>query len=641
MKTIYRFLYTKDNKRGYFNLLILALVTNILLVLSPIVQKKLIQSISEGSFLKEEILSFLIIGFSLILVSFLEIYVLNKAKIIVQKNISLDLLESLSIKESSVIQTRGSGAFMSSVFGDAEQISTQLLGKNLFFGVINIVTCLVILFITYRWMKIFPLLIIVSYVIAIFGVKIIQKKRSYHYDKLREEIFKLNPIMLETIENRKTIMNNSNFNTRKEEINDKIDLRDQSFQKSLTLAGLGNGFIDSVKQIFLVIFFIISMYQIIDGRLEISSFIAITAYFQSVYLPLYFIKTINDSKTNIELLYNRNKSSFDAKPNLLLANNYEVFMKDVSLDYKDRKIIDHINLNIDKVYGIVGLSGEGKSSLFDLLLGEAMPTDGKVIVGGHRVDEYDLNLRLSMFKYYPQENEIFDDDLRYNITLGKDPLSAYRFDQRQREIFESLLEIKSGQNIVSVKDRDIIIHTLKMSRTDYDEAEFWDKLVNNLQLIDSDAIKELSLIIASHNYYVEEDYSRLVSEFNLTHLEGRKFGQRGKTISGGEKNKICLARMLLLKSNVPFLIDEPFTSVDLISESKDAKVLKSYLEGKRGLIVSHKIDLLAKLTDEIIVIYNGSIEAVGSHKSLLDESKIYRDLYEEYLRKNKEYISYQ
>lgn len=316
-------------------------------------------------------------------------------------------------------------------------------------------------------------------------------------------------------------------------------------------------------------------------------------------------------------------------------------MKDVSLDYNDRKIIDHINLNIDKVYGIVGLSGEGKSSLFDLLLGETMPTDGKVIVGGHKVDEYDLNLRLSMFKYYPQENEIFDDDLRYNITLGKNPLSADRFDQRQREIFESLLEIKSGQNILSVKDKDIIIHTLKMSRTDYDGAEFWDKLVNNLQLISSDAIKDLSLIIASHNYYVEEDYSRLVSEFNLTYLEGRKFGQRGKTISGGEKNKICLARMLLLKSNVPFLIDEPFTSVDLISESKDAKALKSYLDGKRGLVVSHKIDLLAKLTDEIIVIYNGSIEAVGSHKSLLDKSKIYRDLYEEYLRKNKEYISYQ
>ena len=98
---------------------------------------------------------------------------LNRIKILVQKSISLDLLDSLTIEESPIISARGPSAFLSSLFGDAEQISTRLLADNMFFGIISIISSIVILFISYRWMKIFPLLILISYALAGLGVFIL------------------------------------------------------------------------------------------------------------------------------------------------------------------------------------------------------------------------------------------------------------------------------------------------------------------------------------------------------------------------------------------------------------------------------------------------------------------------------------
>lgn len=114
---------------------------------------------------------------------------------------------------------------------------------------------------------------------------------------------------------------------------------------------------------------------------------------------------------------------------------------------------------------------------------------------------------------------------------------------------------------------------------------------------------------------------------------GRKLEQRGNKVSGGEKERIALARLLLVETRAAYLIDELFTSLDLISEKEAYDFLKSYLENEKGLIISHKIDLLNKLTDEIIVINKGKIEAIGKHEKLLKDSEVYKKLYEEYLKK--------
>ncbi|WP_311491962.1 ABC transporter ATP-binding protein [uncultured Anaerococcus sp.] len=635
MKAILNFLGIRKKRLAYFGLFILALVSNLLLISAPLIQKSLVNNLLSGSILKTDIFKFLLVSFSIVIISFIQIYMLNRIKILVQKSISLDLLDSLTIEESTIISARGPSAFLSSIFGDAEQISTRLLADNMFFGIISIISSIVILFISYRWMKIFPLLILISYVLAGLGLFILQKRRSVNFKILRDEIMKLNPIMLETIENKNALMNNGNFNERRNLIEEKMDERDESFKKVLVYEEMSRGFIDTIKHIALIAFFILAMFEINKNNLQISSFIALNFYFETIFMPLYFARAFYDTKTSLNMFYERNKTSYEAKSKLNIPKTIDYKIENLGLRYDDRVLLDGLSIKLDKVYGIVGLSGEGKSSLFNLLLGNEKASQGIVLVGDKNISELDLNMRLALFRYYPQENEIFDDDLDYNITLGKKRLRESEYRKKEKEINDSLLKIRQGDFDENYK---LILNTLTSSKNHDSDDELRSQLVNNLSKMDQKGISDLACLILSHNFYIGQDYDILIEKLNLSHLKGRKLGQRGNKISGGEKERIALARLLLVKTRAAYLIDEPFNSLDLISEKEASGILKSYLENEKGLIISHKIDLLNKLTDEIIVINKGKIEAIGKHEKLLKDSEVYKKLYEEYLKKfEKEY----
>lgn len=630
MSIIRQILGIKNKKFTYLILFLLALASNALLVSAPLIQKSLVNNLLSGTILKSDILKFLLVSLSVVIISFIQIYMLNRIKILVQKSISLDLLDSLTIEESPIISARGPSAFLSSLFGDAEQISTRLFADNMFFGIISIISSIVILFISYRWMKIFPLLILISYALAGLGLFILQKRRSVNFKILRDEIMKLNPIMLETIENKTSLMNSGNFNQRRNFIEEKMDKRDDSFKKVLVYEEMAGGFIDTIKHLALIVFFILAMFEINRKSLQISSFIALNFYFETIFMPLYFVRNFYDTKTSVNMLYNRNKTSYEAKSKLNIPKRIDYKIENLTLKYDDRVLLDEISIKLDKVYGIVGLSGEGKSSLFNLLLGNKKASQGIVLVGDKNISELDLNMRLALFRFYPQEKEIFDDDLDYNITLGKKRLRESEYRKKEEEINDSLLKIRKGEFDENYK---LIINTLTSSKNHDSDDELRRELVKNLLEMDQEGISDLACLILSHNFYIGEDFDKLVEKLNLSHLMGRKLGQRGNKVSGGEKERIALARLLLMKTKTAYLIDEPFTSLDLISEKEASDILKSYLEKEKGLVISHKIDLLNKLTDEIIVINEGKIETVGNHDKLLKDSEVYKKLYEEYLKK--------
>ena len=630
MNPIINFLGIRKRKLAYFALFILALVSNLLLISAPLIQKSLVNNLLSGSILKTDIFKFLLVSFSIVIISFIQIYMLNRIKILVQKSISLDLLDSLTIEESPIISARGPSAFLSSIFGDSEQISTRLLADNMFFGIISIISSIVILFISYRWMKIFPLLILISYVLAGLGLFILQKRRALNFKILRDEIMKLNPIMLETIENKNALMNNGNFSSRRNLIEEKMDERDESFKKVLVYEEMAGGFIDTIKGLALIVFFILAMFEINRNNLQISSFIALNFYFETIFMPLYFVRGFYDTKTSVQMFYDRNKTSYEAKSKLSIPKAIDYKIENLSLKYDQRVLLDGVSLKLDKVYGIVGLSGEGKSSLFDLLLGNEKANQGRVLVGDKNISDFDLNMRMTLYRYYPQENEIFDDDLAYNITLGKIRLTESQYKKKEAEINDSLLKIRQGEYDENYK---LILNTLTSLKNHDSDDELKNDLVNNLSEMDKIGISDLACLILSHNFYIGEDFDKLIKRLNLSHLKGRKLGQRGNKISGGEKERIALARLLLVKTRTAYLIDEPFTSLDLISEKEASDILKSYLRNEKGLIISHKIDLLNKLTDEIIVINKGKIEAIGKHDKLLKDSEVYKKLYEEYLKK--------
>lgn len=242
-------------------------------------------------------------------------------------------------------------------------------------------------------------------------------------------------------------------------------------------------------------------------------------------MPLYFVRNFYDTKTSINMFYERNKSSYEAKSKLIIPKSIDYKIENLGLKYDERVLLDDIFINLDKIYGIVGLSGEGKSSLFDLLLGNEKTNCGRVLVGDKNISEFDLNMRLALFRYYPQENEIFDDDLSYNITLGKKSLTENEYRKKEEEINDSLLKIREGEFDENFK---LILNTLTSSKNHDSDDELKGELVNNLSEMDQRGISDLACLILSHNFYIDDDFDKLIQKLNLSHLKGRKLGQREK-----------------------------------------------------------------------------------------------------------------
>jgi len=100
----------------------------------------------------------------------------------------------------------------------------------------------------------------------------------------------------------------------------------------------------------------------------------------------------------------------------------------------------------------------------------------------------------------------------------------------------------------------------------------------------------------------------------------------GIQLSGGEWLKIALSRAFIRDAEI-YLLDEPNAALDAISEKKILDSFKELCEGKIGIIVSHRIASIKNIANKIIVFDNGFIQAEGTHEYLLNNSDIYREMY--------------
>ncbi|MFC7479073.1 ABC transporter ATP-binding protein [Luedemannella flava] len=102
-------------------------------------------------------------------------------------------------------------------------------------------------------------------------------------------------------------------------------------------------------------------------------------------------------------------------------------------------------------------------------------------------------------------------------------------------------------------------------------------------------------------------------------------GDRGHRLSGGEKQRIALAR-LLLKSPPIVVLDEATAHLDSESEAAIQRALQTALHGRTSLVIAHRLSTVRE-ADQILVIEGGEIKERGNHDELLDAGGLYADLY--------------
>lgn len=118
------------------------------------------------------------------------------------------------------------------------------------------------------------------------------------------------------------------------------------------------------------------------------------------------------------------------------------------------------------------------------------------------------------------------------------------------------------------------------------------------------------------------------NEFILSFPEGydTKIDQSGQNLSGGQRQRLCIARALMRQPKI-LILDDSLSAVDNTTERRILQSLTEKYKDTTILMVSQRISSIMK-ADQILVLDNGEVDAVGTHEGLLEKSRIYREIYE-------------
>ena len=112
-----------------------------------------------------------------------------------------------------------------------------------------------------------------------------------------------------------------------------------------------------------------------------------------------------------------------------------------------------------------------------------------------------------------------------------------------------------------------------------------------------------------------------IPNFNLD----KKIEQGGVNVSGGQKQRLCIARALLKKPKI-LILDEATSAVDTKTDALIRKSFKEFIPSTTKIIIAQRIASVQD-ADKIIIMENGSISAIGNHDELLNNNQIYQELY--------------
>ena len=208
--------------------------------------------------------------------------------------------------------------------------------------------------------------------------------------------------------------------------------------------------------------------------------------------------------------------------------------------------------------GIVGGTGEGKSSLVQLIPRFYDALAGEVIISGHNVKDY------------------------------------------------SLYELREGVSMVLQKN-----------------MLFKGSIIDNLRWGNAGASEEE--IVEACKMACAHDFIMSFPDGYLTDL-----GQGGCNVSGGQKQRLCIARALIKKPKI-LILDDSTSAVDTATDEKIRKAFREYIPGTTKLIIAQRIASIMD-SDRIIVMDKGGISDIGTHDELMKRSVIYREVYESQMK---------
>ncbi len=553
----------------FFSLIVAASTSSIAWLLDPAIKKIFV--------LKDQSLIFLIPG--LIIVAFaakgISLYL---AKIImigvaedVRKNIQGDMLKSLIKADTSIIDNKHSGKFVSHLTFDTGLI-TNLLSTailNLFKDSLTLIGLMSVMF--YQNWKL-SLIAIIMIPLATLAARTLGKRIGKVSSEAQAKSGELTAYLMEIFKNHKLIkiFQKEDYETSRSEkfIN---NLKERTKKIAIVFVR-ASPIMETLTGIMIAALIFFAGKMIINNELDINNFFSFLAAMMLAYQPVRSLATLNMSvsqglsaaKRILPIIDIENEIMDKKETADLNLSDCEIKFIDCNFKYNksENLILKNLNMKISggKMTALVGHSGAGKSSILNLIPRFYDCNSGDIIIDGKSIYSVKLKELRNNISIVTQDTTLFDDTIKNNILYAN------------------------------------------MSATE-------------------DEIKE-----ASKKSFADEFIKKLPKKYETL------IGENGIRLSGGEKQRISIARAMLKKAPI-ILLDEATSSLDAETEDKIQEAISLLTKNKTTIVIAHRLSTILN-SNKIFVVDGGEISDEGTHEELLKKSSTYKNFYEKQIRKD-------
>ena len=489
----------------------------------------------------------------------------------VKKILKTDMLKSLIKSDTEIIESKHSGKYISNLNFDVDQI-TRMLSEaylSIFKDGLTLIGLLCVMFVQ-NWKL--SLIALIMIPLASITAKILGKRMSKISTQAQEKSGDLNRYLIDLFKNHKVIkiFQRENFEENRSE-----KFVTNLKEKSAKIAAVyirSTPVMEMLTGIMIAALIFYSGKLIISGELAINNFFSFLAAMMLAYQP---VKTL--TKVNIII-----SQGFSAAERILPI-----------IDIKNEISLNENKDNLDISKGNIAFENVNfsyKSNLKNRVLQNinASFSGGKMTaLVGHSGSGKSTLLNMIPRIYDPNDGKILLD----NQDISKFNLASLR-------------------SQISIVDQNTTL--------------FDDTVLNNIKYARPEASNE-EVFEAAKQSMCNDFIDNLENKFETM------IGENGVKLSGGEKQRLSIARAILKKSKI-VLLDEATSSLDSDTEEKIQKALDQLTLDKTTIVIAHRLSTILN-SDTIYVMDKGKITDSGKHNELLMKSEVYKNFYEKQIQK--------
>ena len=489
----------------------------------------------------------------------------------VRKDIQVDMFNSLIKADTQLVDNKHSGKFITNLTNDVSMI-TNLVSTailNLFKDSLTLAGLLFVMF--YQNWKL-ALIAIIMIPLASAAARTLGKRMGKVTTAQMSKAGILNSYLIEIFKNHKIIKIFQKENFEKKRANEKISELKETSRKINEVFVRASPIMEALTGIMIAFLIFISAKLIANNELEVSNFFSFLAAMMLAYQPVRSLATLNIT-----------------------------IQQGLSGARRVLPIIDDVQK----------ISEKNNAKKLEIRKGN-------------------ISFENVKFSYYSEENKILKS---INLIIPGEKMTALVGHSGAGKstilnLIPRFYNVDHGD--IKIDDQSIYDATVQSLRSNIslvsqDTTLFDDTIRNNISYANSSASHQ-EIVNAAKYSFADEFIDKLPNQYDTI------IGENGVRLSGGEKQRLSIARAILKKSPI-ILLDEATSSLDAETEDKIQKAISFLTKGKTTIVIAHRLSTILN-SDKIYVIDKGEVKGEGKHEELLNSSNLYKNFYQKQIKRS-------